>query len=75
VREMSREEVASRIRALIYNLNSLENRLVNALVDVLHPDGSSRVLLTMNLRECRDLMQRLLKDIDEILKLVTESQP
>ena len=73
---MSREAVAFRIRKMIYDLNLLQNRLVSVLFDVIYPDGTnSHVLLIMNMRENREFMQRLLKDIDEILKLMTESRP
>ncbi|MCC5990501.1 MAG: hypothetical protein LM558_03210 [Thermosphaera sp.] len=73
---MSREAVAFRIRKMIYDLNLLQNRLVSVLFDVIYPDGTnSHVLLIMNMKENREFMQRLLKDIDEILKLMTESRP
>jgi len=73
---VSREAVAFRIRKMIYDLNLLQNRLVSVLFDVIYPDGTnSHVLLIMNMRENREFMQRLLKDIDEILKLMTESRP
>jgi len=73
---VSREAVAFRIRKMIYDLNLLQNRLVSVLFDVIYPDGTnSHVLLIMNMKENREFMQRLLKDIDEILKLMTESRP
>jgi hypothetical protein len=66
---MARKKVAFKVKTLIHDLSVLQGRFVTVLFDILYSDGSnSRALL----RENREFMERLLADVDEILRLIEE---
>jgi hypothetical protein len=69
-----REVVAFKVKTLIHDLSELQMRFVNALFDILQPDGASPHTLE-RLKENREFMKRLLDDVDKIIELVERAQP